>query len=175
MGCFGRYRIPLPSHEELRRLFDYDPNSGHLFWRERAECPVQWNGKWIGRKAGTPDSNGYIEVRINRQAYCAHRLIWKWLYGTEPSDIDHADRDKTNNAQANLRACSHFENTRNAAGWARKALPKGVHQRESGHFRAIICVERRNQHLGTFKTAEEAAAAYAAAAARLHGDFARIA
>lgn len=106
----------------------------------------------------------------------AHRVIWKWLFGTEPTDIDHRDLNRSNNAQGNLRACDHAGNMQNTSGWSRKALPKGVHlRRESGRYRAIIGVARRNINLGTFDTIAEAQAAYAAAATRFHGSFARTA
>jgi len=173
---FGRQRIPLPSQSELRRLFDYEHETGLLRWRRRAELSVQWNGKWPGRVAGTHDTNGYIEVRLNKQALLAHRIIWKWLTGTEPSEIDHANRSRDDNRANNLRACTHTQNTRNAAGWARKPLPKGVHFRpESGRYRAIICVDRKNRSLGTFDTVGQAQAAYTDAALRYHGEFARSA
>jgi hypothetical protein len=155
-------------------MFDYEPETGALRWKQRAELNPQWNGKWPGTVAGTPDVNGYIEVRINRKAYQAHRLIWKWLYGTEPPDIDHKNTRRDDNREHNLRECTHADNTRNTAGWSKKLLPKGVHLRpESGRYRAIICVDKKNIGLGTFGTVDEAAAAYAVAAEKFHGEFAR--
>lgn len=155
-------------------MFDYDATSGLLRWKDRAEWSAQHRGKYSGTVAGTHDAKGYIEVRFDGQAYLAHRLIWKWTYDQEPDDIDHRNRIKDDNRLSNLRECTHAGNTRNAAGWSKKHLPKGVHRRaESGRFRAIICFERRNINLGTFDTVEQAAAAYARAAVHYHGEFAR--
>jgi HNH endonuclease/AP2 domain len=176
MANFGRYRNPLPSQDELKRMFDYDPLTGILRWRDRSEWSVQHRGKYAGTVAGTHNTKGYIEVRFDRKSYLAHRLIWKWVYGTEPPDIDHKNTENDANWLDNLRECSHAGNMQNTAGWSKKSLPKGVHLRpENGRYRSIICINRKNINLGTFDTVEAAAEAYAVAANELHGKFARIA
>jgi len=174
-GCWGRKRLPLPSQEDLRAMFDYDPDVGTLRWKARSGMRPQWLRRWPGALAGTRDSAGYVEVRIARQSYLAHRLIWKWMFDEEPSDIDHVDLDRSNNRLRNLRRCAHVENTRNSPGWRKKTLPKGVFYRPcSGRFRAIIGVNRKNKSLGTFDTVEEAQAAYNSAARAYFGSFARV-
>jgi hypothetical protein len=166
----------MPSQDQLREMFDYEPLTGVLRWKDRSEWSKQHRAKYSGTVAGTHDTNGYIEVRFDKTAYQAHRLIWKWVYGTEPPDIDHKNTVKDDNRLDNLRECTHTDNTRNASGWSKKPLPKGVHLRpETGRYRSIICVNHRNIHLGTFDSIDEAAAAYAEAAQRFHGEFARSA
>lgn len=165
---------PLPAQPLLRTMFDYDPDTGRLSWRSVPWRLVQHNARWAGRTAGELHPNGYLVVRTQGRRYLVHRLIWKLVYGDEPEILDHINRNGADNRLANLRACTHQENMRNTDGWSAKSLPKGVHLRpESGRFRAIICVDRKNRSLGTFDSIAEAASAYAAAARRLHGEFAR--
>jgi hypothetical protein len=45
--------------------------------------------------------------------------------------------------------------------------------KDTGSWQANIACNGKQQHLGLFKTAEEAAKAYDAAALRLHGEFAK--
>lgn len=92
--------------------------------------------------------------------------------------VDHVNGDGLDNRQANLRICNQSQNTSNSS---RKKTPasgfRGVwldsHGGKDRPWRAKITVNRRNVHLGSFATAEEAAHAYDRAA-RLHfGEFAR--
>lgn len=55
-----------PSVEMLHALFDYDPNTGILWWKA---------GNYKSRAAGTPDRAGYIRVICGGQSFPAHRLI----------------------------------------------------------------------------------------------------
>jgi hypothetical protein len=94
------------------------------------------------------------------------------MTGEEPlGDLDHKDRNGINNKWANLRLASRRE-----AVWNRQ-LPRsinphrGVFPTSKGRWRARIRINGIQHHLGTFSTVEEAAAAYEAAARRLHGEF----
>jgi hypothetical protein len=93
--------IPLPPVEELRRLFNYDPETGILTNAiDRAT-----NAK-KGQEAGkaNPSSKGYKILGVNKRLYKAHRIIWKMHYGYEPShEIDHINGDRSDNRIANLR------------------------------------------------------------------------
>lgn len=172
----GGKRNALPSQDRLRQMFDLNEETGRLIWRARPDRSKQHNARWAGKMAGERHPLGYFVIRTGGVRFLAHRLVWKWLHGDEPENLDHRNGDGFDNRPSNLRSCTHQENMRNTAGWAKKTLPKGVHLRaESGRFRAIICINRRNINLGTFDTSSEAAAAYRAAATQQHGQFARFA
>ncbi len=91
--------------------------------------------------------------------------------------VDHINGDGLDNRRCNLRAASDAENARNM----RKAVNrncssrfKGVSRKKrAGCWVANICVDYKKVHLGYFKSEEDAARAYDAAAVSLFGAFAR--
>ena len=114
------------------------------------------------------DSNGQRKMRI------FHRVIVAC-----PADlcVDHKDCNTLNNTRDNLRLCTHEQNCRNTKRRANNTSGfKGVHHRKDrGTFSAQIKVDGRIVRLGCFRTAEEAHAAYAEAASKFYGEFARAA
>ncbi len=158
--------------DEVRVLFVYDPNSGLLRWRDRARS----------RKAdgvvGTRCKSGYLATGLivngKRKNYYIHRLIWLWVYGEwPPMDIDHVNRDRTDNRLANLRLTTESQNIHNQPARNPVGL-KGVWQQKSGNWAAGITKDRKRVHLGTYDTPELAYEAYCRAADSLHGEFARF-
>jgi hypothetical protein len=95
-----------------------------------------------------------------------------YVKGRHPrGEIDHRNGDRADNRIANLRECSRAENARNVTSRNPSGF-KGV-RRDDSRWRASITVNGKRIHLGTFDTAEKAAAAYDKAARRYHGEFAR--
>ncbi len=117
---------------------------------------------WLGKNsAGQPMK--YVPL---------HRLIT----GAKPGeDVDHKNCDGLDNRSANLRTCSRGLNNANQRLRVGKQLPKGV-SRVKGRdkFQANIGYNGKRYGLGHFDSAEEAAAAYAAKARELFGEFARL-
>jgi len=119
--------------------------------------------------AGHKSSIGYIQLRIDKTLYLAHRIAYKVMTGEDPDgEIDHIDHDRSNNAWGNLRLVSHQENCRNVGlTAANKSGMVGVRVRaDTGRWTAEICVDGRNVVLGSFSTKEEALAARVAAEKR---------
>ncbi|MEY5061647.1 MAG: hypothetical protein RIS45_1568 [Planctomycetota bacterium] len=165
---------PIPSQERLKELFDYDPASGQLIRRKTAEMSKTIAARFAGRPAGYQAPHGYVVVGIGRRLYYAHRIVWKWMYGSEPKEIDHVDGDGLNNRIANLRAATHGQNGVNKKT-ARETLPRGVClSATKGKFLGRIGANGRKLHLGTFDTPAQAHEAYQRAARILHGEFARF-
>lgn len=54
--------------------------------------------------------NGYPTARINRKTTCFHQLVMNCPQGKE---IDHIDRNRSNNQKSNLRIVSHLVNMGN--------------------------------------------------------------
>lgn len=176
------------SPAEVASLVGYDPETGHFHWLPRLphlfadgnqtaerNCAA-WNGKFAGRGAfKTMSSHGYLVGTIFNRPYFAHRVAWALSYGAWPKDqIDHLNRIKSDNRLVNLRAATNAQNQHNTAISVRNTSGfKGVSQiRGSRKFRATVEAHGVAYHLGRFDCAEDASAAYVAAARRLYGDFA---
>lgn len=116
---------PCPSQNELKAVFRYDADKGHLYWRERtpdafadgaygsARACAAWNAKFAGKRAFTSQCKGYYSGTLNGQKWSAHRLIWMLVHGYDPDFIDHINGDRADNRLANLRSASRTENNQN--------------------------------------------------------------
>lgn len=157
------------SVEDLRRLVKYDPETGeftHLRTRGRA---VE------GQRADTPRLHGYRSLFINSSEVLAHRAAWALIHGTWPaSRLDHISLDKTDNRISNLRLATAMQNRSNTPVHKNNRLGvKGVAETAQGRFRATIKVGGKSFFLGVFDTIDEAKDAYATAAQKFFGSYAR--
>lgn len=160
---------PLPPLAVLRQLFDYNPATGHLVWREQplswfpdARAAKSWNRLCAGEIAGSRDPRGYVVIRIKQQRFYAHRIIWSLISGNEVTlDVDHINGDRSDNRASNLRQCSNEDNSKNSklnanntsgicgVTWDKKNNKWKAYGRSSG----------RMHNLGRFDTIEDAAKA----------------
>jgi hypothetical protein len=185
--CVMRVRT-LPSAERLHKLFSYDCSSGEFTWNRRPISDFvsekewsRWNCRYAGKRAGCrrSDSSGpsVVSVKLNRLQYPVHSLVWIMFKGPVPDGylVDHRDHDPWNNRLDNLRLATETENIRHRRSWGNKTGLKGVspsyRKRKATRFHASIVVNRKSIALGAFATAEEAHAAYCAAARQFHQDF----
>jgi len=107
--------------------------------------------------------------------HLAHRLAWLYMTGSWPnSDIDHEDRDRSNNAWRNLRLATKQQNARNRTITSNNTSGvKGVSwDKEKQRFQARLGCSGKNIHVGYFSTLAEAATARHAAATEAYGEFA---
>lgn len=105
-----------------------------------------------------------------------HRVL---LDASVETCVDHISGDRLDNRRANLRICTHAENSRNRKCLdSARRLFKGCHyyknQRGDKKWIARIWVNGRNLFLGCFVTPEEAALAYNEKARTEFGAFARL-
>lgn len=156
----------------LREILDYDPMTGVFRWRQGRK------GIRAGGVAGSKKAYGYVEIGLLNGQYLAHRLAWLFVHGVWPADqIDHIDGDRSNNCIANLREATRSENLRNR-GLQRNNTSgfKGViFDKRTGMWQARIKIHGRRILLGLHETPEAAHAAYCEAAAKHHGEFAKVA
>ena len=103
-------------------------------------------------------------------------LVFLYVYGRMPEQINHKNGILTDDRPENLREVTTSQRSMNKiAGRLGRDLPKGVNQQKSGFtpFYARIKANGKSFYLGSFATPDEAAAAYEAAAKNLFGEFAR--
>lgn len=167
--------------EIVRRLLDYDPDTGLFTWRERPRSMFAtlnacntWNTRFAGRPAmWRLDAQGYHSGKLFGRHYKAHRLALCIINGRWPSDeVDHMNLDRADNRLCNLREASRAENMRNrVGGWGQ--YPKGV-RRRGDKFSAVGTDSKgKRQWLGTFTCPTAAAIAYNRFCAQEHAQFAR--
>ena len=150
----------LPPIDFLMARFEYQPDSGDLFYK------LSCGNKKKGQQAGFKSRKGYKKVSINNSHYFVHRLAWLMFYGVEPKEtIDHINGDRLDNRISNLRELSHSVNSSLQHEHLRKVCKKrtkyvGVYWNES---RRKWQAQYRNKHLGWFESDVEGRIAYLAA------------
>lgn len=147
------------TQERLKEFLHYAPETGIFTWKIKAGRNAP------GSVAGTLRSDGYIRIQINGERRYASQWAWLYMTGDLPEDeVDHEDRNRANNAWANLRAATKSQNCANRPKRVRESgLLRGT-TRNGSKFTAQIRVRGEHRYLGTFDTEEEAHAAYARAA-----------
>lgn len=155
------------SIEDLRKKLSYNFVTGELRWIET----TQWTK--AGVLAGC-NSRGYIAIGINKTVIFAHRIAWALHYGKWPiGEIDHKNRNRSDNRISNLREVNHSDNcfnrsmqTNNSSGL------KGVSWHAVAQkWQAHISANRKVRYLGLFENKEDAYRAYCNASKDLHGEF----
>ena len=152
------------SAAELRRLIDYDPETGRFTSRVRRGRIA------VGDVVGTRRNDGYVKIGIGGRQYYAHRLAWLHVYGEYPSVVDHVDRNPSNNRLTNLRLVNLSQNQQNQVAHINNTSGyKGVTlHKKSGLWKAEIQVNRRRTTIGYYKTPDQASVAYQTAAMIFH-------
>ena len=154
---------PLPSQERLKEVLNYDPDTGVFTWKVSTSHSVK-----AGSVAGSTDRDGYIQIRLDRVYYRAHRLAWLHYYGEDPGDleIDHIEHNRSDNRISKLRLATASQNQRNGSwqgiGW---------HDAKS-KWRARIKVSGKSIFLGWFDCPLLARLAYLDARKQYFGEFA---
>lgn len=161
---------PLPPRDEISQYFHYEILSGRLFRINYGKHRgVLFTQKVREITPNTP--YGYAVVRFKNQLYKSHRIIWMLVTGNDPGimEIDHIDRDTSNNAWQNLRLATSEE----------QALNRKVRRDSTTGLRGVINTGTRYQakiqrngvrrHLGTFDFPCEASNAYLEAVTQLSG------
>lgn len=89
--------------DELLRSLVYEPETGQI----RCASTGQ-------RKFYSAGSGGYLRGRCKSEVLYAHRVAWLLHHGRWPEgQIDHVNRDRTDNRISNLRDVTHAENMGN--------------------------------------------------------------
>lgn len=170
----------IPSPELLRQLLTYDPATGDMHWKPRPvsmfpclRTANSWNARYAYTKTGQSlCSEGYMQVSIFAVKHRAHRVAWAIHHGYWPTqEIDHKNRNASDNRIDNLRDVSGIENLRNKGTYSNnRSGYKGVTwHKATGKWMAQIKHNKKNLHLGLFVCPAEAGEAYMRKAEELYG------
>lgn len=87
----------------IKYNFTYDPASGLITRSDRKNS------------GGSYDKDGYLILKVKSRHFKAHRIAWFLYYGEYPvMEIDHINRDRTDNRISNLRLVTRAENIKNS-------------------------------------------------------------
>lgn len=143
--------------ERLRYALKYDQETG-LFTAAISRRPRIYPGDSVGSISPT---TGYLNIRLDRRSYLAHRLAWFYVHGVWPMNfIDHIDRDRQNNRIENLRDVTRAENRHNTGLQKNNTSGYAGVGRHGNKWRADLRIFGKRLHLGLFKTPEQASGAY---------------
>lgn len=149
------------TQDELRELLHYDPNTGLFTWIKKTSNRIK-----VGDIAGSVSDTGYIDIRLNRQLFRAHRLAWLYVYGIWPAHvIDHINHVRTDNRLCNLRDVPITVNASNVSD--RSSSVSGYTGvtwcKSSRKWRAKIQANGKYHHIGRFENLTDAVQAYLSA------------
>ena len=154
------------TQEQLKDLATYE--DGRLLYIRKPRGRAN-----IGDPMGTPQPNGYSQVMISRKRYYLHQLVYLYHHGYIPREIDHADRDKSNNRIENLRESNRSQNMWNKDIGSSASGYRGViYLADRDRWKAYINHDGKQIHIGHFKDKHSAARAYNEKAVELRGEYA---
>jgi hypothetical protein len=150
----------------MRELFDY--RDGNLYRKVSTNCRLK-----IGSKVGSVDRKGYIHTSIYGKPYLVHRIIFLMEYGYLPHDVDHKDKNPSNNHIDNLRPATRTQNQYNGTRKRAKDNLKHVYWTPRLNKWVVrININGKMRHIGVFNNLELADLVATEARAKYHKEFA---
>jgi hypothetical protein len=134
---------------QLKEILDYDPQSGEFRWKKTQKR----SSKKPGDLAGSLESDKqHRRIFLLGKEYRAHALAWFYVHGEWINDLDHVNRDGTDNRISNLRPANRLQQNAN-----RKFA--GV-RKQGNKWQARVQINGQRKSLGLFDTKEQAEIAY---------------
>jgi hypothetical protein len=143
------------TQQRLQELLKYDPETGVFTNR------VTRNGRAkVDDNAGYVNALGYVVIQIDGKKLHAHRLAWLYMHGHWPiNQIDHINRNPTDNRICNLRDVTASENAHNISFSKRNTsgVRNVVWSKKNKKWQAQIMVNNKYKYLGLFDELTQAA------------------
>jgi len=155
--------------EDMKKNLAYEPETGRLIYKND-----RYGTKTPGEEAGTVDNQGYKRFTYKERLYMVHRVCYALYHGHWPRfNIDHINRDSTDNRICNLRDVPQSLNNHNRGKYKNTTYYRGVTKKDK-LYQARITYMKKVKSLGYYETPEEAAMAYDKAAIDIYGEFATL-
>lgn len=159
------------SQERLRELLDYNPDTGILTRKVRTSNRIM-----IGDPLGSLRPDGYLQATVGGKLELVHRIVFMFLFGYLPDEVDHINGVHTDNRALNLRAATKTTNQHNRR--VRKDSASGVKNvqfnKDAQAWRVRIRDGNKRHFIGDFKDLDEACLAATVAAEKHHKEFAHV-
>lgn len=152
--------------DRAQEVFDY--KDGELIWIK----PSKHKPQLLGKNAGYMKQTGYKEVCLDGVQIMVHRVIYIWHFGEFEDLLDHKNGNIQDNRIENLRIATKAQNNANVGSRKNKSGVRNVYWRKDlQKWQVTVRKDKKNNHVGYFKTMEEARQAAEEASIKLHGDF----
>ena len=140
------------TQDELVKELSYDKKTGLFTWRKNKK------GRRNGLSVTQTIVAGYSYLSLNYKRYSCHRLAFLYEYGYMPEQVDHKNRNRSDNRIENLRASDGFHNHKNMPLDKRnKSGFTGVNwMKNRKKWRARIFVNKKEISLGMHINKEDA-------------------
>lgn len=153
----------------IKAWFNYNDETGEITWKDWVSddwyTHKKYHARFLNERAGKRVAfyklnTGHLEVSVaGKTGVRAHLIVWVLKHGSLPENqIDHIDGDVLNNRPENLRDVPNYINGRNkrisshnSSGFTGVCL-----NNNKTKWRARIEMHRKEIHLGTFDTLEDA-------------------
>jgi hypothetical protein len=139
----------------IKTWLNYDPDTG-IFTRKINSVN---NKMKAGDIAGCLFKNGYVNIVVAGERIGAHRLAWLYVCGEFPStNIDHINRNRSDNRIVNLRLANQHQNMQNAGMFKHNTSgTKGVAWRKDKQkWNAQIMHNKKHLHIGYYNNFDDA-------------------
>jgi hypothetical protein len=158
------------TQDQLKSVIDYDPVTGVFTWKVDVATTVP-----AGSEAGYVDAWGYRQIRIGNVLYQSHRLAFLYMMGRFPEmDVDHINRNSSDNRWENLRECTRTVNLLNRAPLGEYRGITMVTSYGKPCWRVQFSNSGKKGYYGTYPTKEEAARRFNEVVLELRPDLAEI-
>lgn len=131
--------------EAINQGYTYNPETGIIVGKR-------------GNDIKCKNTKGYIrfDLYVDGKSYnvCGHQFAYFSIHNETPNEIDHVNRDRSDNRIENLRSVTRSENQQNKDS-------KGYSfNKKEKKFQASIKINKKAIHLGWFKEEDDAREAY---------------
>jgi hypothetical protein len=148
-------KYPLPT-EYIDEHLELCPG-GVLKWKKPPHPIIP-----IGKAAGRDTGNGYWAVTLKKRSYGYHRVVYYLAYGKDTLgyEVDHINRNPSDNRPENLRLATTSENKWNTTKRNKTNVQhRGIRKRFWG-LNHTFEVSFRGKYVGNFPTLEKAIEAW---------------
>lgn len=158
--------------EFIQSRIEYNPETGMFKWKELVNDKKGWNKRFAGTIINNTNHAGYIRIGIgeNHKYIMAHTIAYFLIHNVWCKEIDHENHIRNDNRIINLKESNSKDNKKNLT--LRKDSKTGqsgvCFHKNNKKYQAMISVNYKNIHLGSFENIDDAIKARKAAEI-LHG------
>jgi len=149
--------------DKIKDRFRYDPETGNIFYKPRwitensTPRHKQWNTMFAFKEVTGWFNEGYIRISFDGKQIYLHQIAFAIMKNYIPLEVDHEDKDRSNNRWINLRDADRFKNSANVfKRHHNKSGIKGVSWSSSNNCWRMDIAHNKIKYYGYYSTIEAA-------------------